>query len=94
MFGQIFHINISESSQPDVEGDESHINTFYLKPFYQLAGKVHACRGCRNCALVFGKNSLKAFFVFGFNFTLDVFWQGGFAKGFNNFIKGFGIAIK
>ena len=46
VFGQIFNIYLTESTQSDVQRDERHVNTFNLKSLHELFGEVKS--GCRS----------------------------------------------
>ena len=81
VLGQIFHVDITEITQPAVHRDVSKIHALDFKPLHQLPREMKSGRrGCHR-SLVTGKNTLKTFHILGFGRTLhNMFGQRSLAE--------------
>ena len=73
---QVFHINISVSSQTIVNSKEIIIYTFYLHSLHQLSTKVQTGSRSHNSALIFSKYVLISLQIFWFGHSIHIVWYG------------------
>ncbi len=67
MLAQIFHLDFSERSQTDVQGQQGQINAFDFKTLQEVLGKVQPCSGDGNGPFFAGVNGLE---------PVTIFWLG------------------
>ena len=80
MLGEVFHINVAEVAQSDMQCDFSKSDTLKLEAFHDLAAEMQAGSGSGNCPFIFGKNGLVALIVFMGDRPVMDFRKRGFAK--------------
>ena len=72
MLGEVFYVDVAETSKSQVHGDVLVFNTLDFHALEELSAKVQVCSWSNNRSLIASEDSLISLFVFGLHLTLDV----------------------